>query len=60
MAKTKKLKRKQAKKKQTKKRVDDYRAYLAALNAHIASLAEALRVLAQKLDDVRSYHLPLD
>lgn len=51
----KKAKKKARKRKATKKQ-EAIRGYLEEVNQHIAQLSTALRVLADKLDDVRSYH----
>ena len=55
----KKAKRKKAKAKAEKKqkKAEDIRSYLEAVNVHCALLTAALRNLADRIDDVRSYHL---
>lgn len=47
---------KKAKRKFQVKKQKKIRAYLDEVNQHIAQLSATLRMLADKLDDVRSYH----
>ena len=51
----KKAKRKKVK---AKKKLEVVRSHLEAINLHCALLTAALRNLADKIDDVRSFHLP--
>ena len=50
----KKTKRKRVK---AKKKLEVVRSHLEAINLHCALLTAALRNLADKIDDVRSFHL---
>lgn len=52
MKKAKKLKAKKQRKKNER-----VRGYLADINHHVGQLTMALRAVADKLDNVRSYHL---
>jgi Mg2+ and Co2+ transporter CorA len=42
------------------KKQERIRRYLTEVNEHIAQLTGALRILADRLDDVRSWHLDED
>lgn len=48
---------KKAKRKFKKQKQKKIRKYLIEVNEHCAQLTAALRNLADRLDDVRSYHL---
>lgn len=48
---------KKAKRKAKKQKAEAVRSYLEQINHHCAQLTIALRALADRLDDVRSYHL---